>query len=106
MVNALIADANIGTPVVTGIDVSGTTTAIPTENLRIIDPLDGVVMSVSRMNGCDINADTTSHCGFEQCCCGKSESDQYYTIRRDYHLLGVHSSLRHESVYRFTDDSV
>ena len=45
-----------------GIAVSGDTASISTEEFDIIDKSDsGVVVSVSRTSGVDINADTTIH---------------------------------------------
>ena len=62
MVNALIDDANRGITVATGIEVTGVRTTTPTKNLQVVDVSDNsVIMSVSRANGCDINADTMMH---------------------------------------------
>ena len=62
MVNALSYDSGSGVVPSTSKDVLGDTTYLSAENFDVIDLLDdGIVLAVSRTNGCDINADTTIH---------------------------------------------
>ena len=63
MVNAIIDDYTQGSGSSgDGVQVSGDIASLSTEQFEIIDKSDsGIVMSVSRTDGVDINADTTIH---------------------------------------------
>jgi len=61
MVNALFDHSSSGTSgLVSGIDVSGDLKSITTEQFELIDTSDnGVVLAISKLDGCDINTETT-----------------------------------------------
>ena len=117
MVNALFdhsSSSGSSGSTVDAIQVSAGVASLSTEEFDIIDTSDsGIVMSVSRTDGVDINADTTIHTPvagmvpllisyrFQQQRGGTSESRQYDPIRGCHeHSLCVQYGIRYKSVHR------